>query len=119
MQPSIEQPLKCEPSHAATTFAIYVALTRRAGAERPGSARVARDGVCPRVLRRDPVLLERSASLPAQLRDAAPGRLDRRRWTDSARAHATARFSSLDEGIGAGMIRFSLVPFGEYVPLSG
>ena len=35
MQPAIEQPLKWDPQHAATTLGIYLALTRRAAAERP------------------------------------------------------------------------------------
>jgi apolipoprotein N-acyltransferase len=35
MQPSIEQPLKFDPEHAATTLNIYLALSRRAAATKP------------------------------------------------------------------------------------
>ncbi len=35
MQPSIEQPLKFDPNHAAQTLAIYLELTRRAARDRP------------------------------------------------------------------------------------
>src|SRR5213594_4223144 len=62
MQPSIEQPLKFEPGHAATTVAIYISLTQRAGAQHPDLI-VWPETALPSVLRRDIELLRALGSL--------------------------------------------------------
>ena len=115
MQPAIEQPLKWDPQHAATTLGIYFALTRRAAVDGPQLV-VWPETSAPTVLRQDPVLLASLRDLSGRLRvplvvgsvdidDAAPDRF-----------YNTA-FLVTGKGIENRYDKIHLVPFGEYVPL--
>jgi apolipoprotein N-acyltransferase len=116
MQPSIEQPLKFEPSHAASTLAVYADLTRRAGAGGPELI-VWPETAVPTVLRRDPPVLGALSELAAGLRSPLlVGSIDVEGLP--ARARNTA-FLLTDRGIIGRYDKIQLVPFGEYVPLSG
>jgi apolipoprotein N-acyltransferase len=116
MQPAIEQPLKWEPRHTATTLAIYMALTRRAGAERPDLL-VWPETAAPTRLEEDPVLL-------GALRDLAGaygmpilvGSIDLE-GTTPERMYNTA-FLVTEAGITGRYDKMHLVPFGEYLPFS-
>jgi apolipoprotein N-acyltransferase len=117
MQPSIEQPLKFEPGHAAATVGIYLALTRRAGAERPDLI-VWPETALPTVLRRDPGLVRTLGSLSSTV--GAPllvGSIDVDGSTP-AKPRNTA-FLLTEQGIVGRYDKIRLVPFGEFVPLSG
>ena len=118
MQPSIEQPLKCEPRHARETLSIYLALTRQAGADSP-TLIVWPETASPTALRRDAGLRADAGRAVAGAAGAAAGRLDRR-----ARRRARTRLSNTaflvsERGIVGRYDKIHLVPFGEYVPLSG
>jgi apolipoprotein N-acyltransferase len=117
MQPSIEQPLKFEPRHARETLSIYVALTRLAGAGQPDVI-VWPETASPTALRRDVGLRQSLAALSGELRapllvgsidvlDGEPARL------------SNAAFLVSEQGIVGRYDKIHLVPFGEYVPLSG
>jgi apolipoprotein N-acyltransferase len=117
MQPSIEQPTKFDPNLGPVVLQIYQELTRQAGAERPDLI-VWPETAAPTVLRRDPELLGLLAGMSSELR--APllvGSIDvldgqPRRFTNTA-------FLVTDRGIVSRYDKIHLVPFGEYVPLSG
>jgi apolipoprotein N-acyltransferase len=117
MQPAIEQPLKWDPDHATVTLRIYLELTRQAGAGQPDLI-VWPETAAPTALRRDPGLLATLAALAGQLRtalligsidvlDGAAGRL------------SNAAFLVSERGIVGRYDKIHLVPFGEYIPLSG
>jgi len=116
MQPAIEQPLKYEPRHAVEMLAIYFALTRQAGAERPELV-VWPETASPTILRQDPRLVASLTAVAAELK--APlvvGSLDVEgnppRFRNSA-------FVLTDQGLAGRYDKIHLVPFGEFVPLSG
>jgi apolipoprotein N-acyltransferase len=117
MQPSIEQPLKWDPDHAAVVLGIYQELTRRAGAERPDLI-VWPETATPTPLRHDPGLLRSLAAMSGDLGvpllvgsiDVLDGRPNR--FTNAA-------FLVTAEGIAGRYDKIHLVPFGEFVPLSG
>ena len=117
MQPSIEQPLKFVPGHAATTVAIYLNLTRRAGAERPQLI-VWPETTLPAPLARDPEMAKTLKSLSAAI--GAPllvGSID-----IEGKAPPKLRNSAFlltERGIVGRYDKIRLVPFGEFVPLSG
>ena len=117
MQPSIEQPLKFEPGHAATTLGIYLSLTQRAGADRPDLI-VWPETALPTVLRRDRELLrtlvDASGSVGAPL---LVGSIDVD-GTNPPKPRNTA-FLLTERGIVGRYDKIRLVPFGEFVPLSG
>jgi apolipoprotein N-acyltransferase len=116
MQPSIEQPVKWEPKHAVETLSIYFALTRQAAAERPDLL-VWPETASPTILRQDPQLLGALRTVSAELR--APlliGSLDAE--GNPPRFRNTA-FVLTDQGIVGRYDKIHLVPFGEFVPLSG
>ena len=117
MQPSIEQPLKFDPAFGPTTLAIYLTLTSRAGAERPDLI-VWPETAAPSPLRRDPELLRtleaRSGSLHVPL---LVGSIDVDASTPP-KVRNTA-FLLTERGIVGRYDKIQLVPFGEYVPLSG
>jgi apolipoprotein N-acyltransferase len=117
MQPSIEQPLKWDPDHAAVVLRIYQELTRQAGTERPALI-VWPETAAPTALRRDPGLLRLLSRMSAEIGvpllvgsidvlDGSPHRL-----TNTA-------FLVGERGIAGRYDKIHLVPFGEYVPLSG
>ena len=117
MQPSIEQPLKFEPGHAATTVAIYISLTQRAGAQHPDLI-VWPETALPSVLRRDIELLRALGSLSSSLRvPLLIGSID----ADGAPAPRlrNSAFLVTEHGIVGRYDKIHLVPFGEFVPLSG
>jgi apolipoprotein N-acyltransferase len=116
MQPSIEQPLKWEPRHTRETLSIYFALTRQAAAERAELV-VWPETAAPTILRQDPGLL---ASLTATAADLGVplliGSIDAA--GDPPRFRNTA-FLLTDQGIVGRYDKIHLVPFGEFIPLSG
>jgi apolipoprotein N-acyltransferase len=120
MQPSIEQPLKFDPEHAPTTLGIYAALTRRAAAVSP-SLVVWPETATPSPLRRDEALLRSLTSLSQSIR--APivvGSIDVE--GQGGRESVIIRNSAFlltERGIQGRYDKMQLVPFGEYVPLSG
>jgi len=116
MQPSIEQPVKWEPRHTIETLSIYFALTRQAAGERPDLV-VWPETALPSILRTDPQLVASLRLLSADLR--APlvvGSLDTE--GNPPRFRNTA-FVLTDQGIVGRYDKIHLVPFGEFVPLSG
>ncbi|HYS16375.1 MAG TPA: apolipoprotein N-acyltransferase [Candidatus Binatia bacterium] len=117
MQPSIEQPLKFEPGHAATTLGIYLTLTRRAGAEHPDLI-VWPETALPTVLRRDPDLLRTLGALSGALHvPLLVGSIDVDASTPPKPRNSA--FLLTERGIVGRYDKIHLVPFGEYVPLSG
>jgi len=114
IQPSIEQPLKWEPRHTRETLGIYFALLRRVREDRPALV-VWPETAAPTVLRRDPALVQRFQSAAAEL--GAPmlvGSIDE----VEGRFRNTA-FLITEQGIVGRYDKIQLVPFGEFVPLSG
>ena len=114
VQPSIEQPLKWEPRHTRDTLAIYFALLRRVPEQHPALV-VWPETAAPTILRRDPELVERFRAAAAEL--GVPmllGSIDvvDRRFRNTA-------FLITDQGIVGRYDKIHLVPFGEFVPLSG
>ena len=117
MQPAIEQPLKWDPDHATVTLKIYLELTRQAAAGRPDLI-VWPETASPTPLRRDAGLLRTLTALSGQLRvplligsiDVETGRPPR---------VSNAAFLVTERGIAGRYDKIHLVPFGEYVPLSG
>jgi apolipoprotein N-acyltransferase len=117
MQPSIEQPVKFEPSYAETTVEIYLSLTRRAGAEHPDLI-VWPETAVPTVLRRDGDLLRTLAAMSRAV--GAPllvGSIDADGATPPKLYNSA--FLLTERGIVARYDKIQLVPFGEFVPLSG
>jgi apolipoprotein N-acyltransferase len=117
MQPSIEQPFKFDPEHAAATMGIYVALSRRAAADAPALL-VWPETATPTPLARDPGLLSVLRSLATSV--GAPlvvGSID-----VEGRNPVVLRNSAYlltERGVEGRYDKMQLVPFGEYVPLSG
>jgi apolipoprotein N-acyltransferase len=115
MQPSIEQPLKWDENHTATVLAIYLALTRRAGNERPDLL-VWPETASPTILTRDERLLKTLTDLARTLRmPLLVGSVD----GDDALGYRNTAFLVTEKGIASRYDKMHLVPFGEYVPLSG
>jgi len=116
IQPSVEQTLKWDPARHAEHVASYERLTRQAARAEPALI-VWPETATTIFLRGDPGLLGRLTRLAAEAR--APllvGSVDRRepggRWLNSA-------FLLTEQGITGRYDKIHLVPFGEYVPLSG
>ena len=117
MQPSIEQPLKWDPNRARETLSIYLALTRLAGEGSPDMI-VWPETSSPTVLRRDPELQRILGRLSSELH--APilvGSIDV--LDDPVGRLSNAAFLVTGQGIVGRYDKIHLVPFGEYVPLSG
>jgi apolipoprotein N-acyltransferase len=117
MQPAIEQPLKWSPDHTAATLRIYGDLTRAAAREHPGLI-VWPETASPTVLRQDPGLLKALTDLVT--RTGVPllvGSVD----ADGAggKELRNTAFLVTERGIVERYDKIHLVPFGEYVPLSG
>jgi apolipoprotein N-acyltransferase len=116
MQPSIEQPLKWEPRHTQETLSIYFALTRQAMAEKT-QLMVWPETAAPTILRDDPALV--SALTRAARELEAPiliGSIDREGKPPRFR---NSVFLLTDQGIAGRYDKIHLVPFGEFIPLSG
>jgi len=117
MQPAIEQPLKWDPNHATVTLKIYLELTRQAAAGHPDLI-VWPETAAPTPLRRDNGLLRTLAGLSGQLgMPLLIGSIDVEDGTPP-RLRNTA-FLVTHGGIAGRYDKIHLVPFGEYVPLSG
>lgn len=117
MQPSIAQPLKLEPQFRDDTLGVYRALTRRATPAQPDLI-VWPETATPTPLRRDRELLAELTALARDLK--APlvvGSIDVD-GTAPARLRNSA-FLLTESGIVGQYDKIHLVPFGEYVPLSG
>jgi len=116
MQPSIEQPLKWDAAHMESTLRIYGELTR-AAAERHPDLIVWPETASPSMLRRDPVLVDALKDLSARFHvPLLVGSVDVNERTQAA--YNTA-FMLTERGIVGRYDKIQLVPFGEYVPLSG
>jgi apolipoprotein N-acyltransferase len=117
MQPSIEQPLKWDPDQAATTLGIYFALSRRAEADSP-TLLVWPETSTPTPLGRDPRLAEILRGLAGRLHTALiVGSIDVE-GTNPVVLRNSA-YLLTERGIEGRYDKMHLVPFGEYVPLSG
>ena len=116
MQPSIEQPLKFDPSHAERTLAIYVALSRRTASDQL-QLLVWPETALPGVLRRDVTLRRLLTELASALRvPLLVGSID---VSDGAPArYRNSAFLVTGGGLQERYDKIQLVPFGEYVPLS-
>jgi apolipoprotein N-acyltransferase len=117
VQPSIAQPLKWDPSHAASTLDAYFDLTRQAGRGRPDLI-VWPETSTPTMLRRDPALLMALRRLSGEV--GAPllvGSVDVEEA--SPPKYRNTAFLLDERGIVNRYDKIQLVPFGEYVPLSG
>lgn len=117
VQPSIAQPLKWDRDHAASTLRIYFDLTRQAARTRPDLI-VWPETATPTILRRDPMLVGALRGLSREV--GAPllvGSLD----VDdgSPPKYRNTAFLLDERGILNRYDKIELVPFGEYVPLSG
>jgi apolipoprotein N-acyltransferase len=117
MQPAIEQQMKWEARHTRETLEIYFALTRRAAADKPQLI-VWPETAAPTVLRRDAGLLAGLTALSASLGTPllvgsidAENSMPPRFWNSA--------FLLTERGIVGRYDKIHLVPFGEYVPLSG
>jgi apolipoprotein N-acyltransferase len=116
IQPAIEQPLKWEPRHTRETTGIYFALLRRVADEHPALI-VWPETAAPSILRRDPPLLEAFRKAAASLKTPMlMGTIDAA--GDPPRFRNTA-FLITEAGIVGRYDKIHLVPFGEFVPLSG
>jgi apolipoprotein N-acyltransferase len=117
MQPSIEQPLKWNPEHTASTVAVYGELTRAAARQRPDLI-VWPETAAPTVLRRDPALLQMLTELAGTWQVALlVGSIDIGGTRD--REIRNTAFLLTEHGIVNRYDKIHLVPFGEFVPLSG
>jgi apolipoprotein N-acyltransferase len=117
MQPSIEQPLKWDPDHAATTAGIYLALTRRVLADEPALV-VWPETATPAPLRRDREMIEALRRVARDGRTALlVGSVDVEDATPPVLRNSA--FLLTERGIVGRYDKIQLVPFGEYVPLSG
>jgi len=117
IQPAIDQPLKWDPNHATATLGITTSLTREAGAERPDLI-VWPETALPVALRRSSDVLASLTDLSRRLRvPLLIGSLDVETGTPP-RLHNSA-FLLSDRGIVGRYDKMHLVPFGEFVPLSG
>lgn len=116
VQPSIDQPLKWDPGHAAETLRIHLRLTEEAGRRRPALV-VWPETAVPTLLRRDPLLVRHLGTLASSLGTTlVVGSLD----ADGAPPTAVRNSVFLVDGAGLGARydKIQLVPFGEYVPLA-
>jgi apolipoprotein N-acyltransferase len=116
MQPSIEQPLKWEARHTKETLSIYFALTRQAAAEKTQLI-VWPETASPTVLRQDPELVASLTAVSAELKvPMLIGSIDAA--GNPPRFRNTA-FLLTEQGIVGRYDKIHLVPFGEFIPLSG
>jgi apolipoprotein N-acyltransferase len=116
MQPSIEQPLKWEPRHTKETLSIYFALVRQAAAEQT-QLLVWPETAAPTVLRQDPGLVASLSAAAAELKvPMLIGSID---VVGTPTRFRNTAFLLADQGIVGRYDKIHLVPFGEFIPLSG
>jgi apolipoprotein N-acyltransferase len=117
IQPSIDQPLKWDPDHAQSVLRTYLELTGQAAAAGP-SLIVWPETAAPTVLRRDPGLVAVLADLAATSGSALlVGSIDADGSTPPG--YRNTAFLLSGRGLEDRYDKIKLVPFGEYVPLSG
>jgi len=117
IQPSIEQSVKEDPGNRELTMHIYERLTRDAARTKP-VAIIWPETAAPIFLRGDRALLARLVALSREV--GAPllvGSIDRLPGPNGK--FLNSAFLLGDQGITAKYDKIRLVPFGEYVPLSG
>ncbi len=121
IQPSIEQSLKWDPARHTETMAVYEKLTREAARPQSGARPAVvlwPETAATIFLRGDPELLARLNSLSAELdTPLLVGSIDRRPGPHGQ--YLNSAFFLTGQGIRAKYDKIHLVPFGEYVPLSG
>jgi apolipoprotein N-acyltransferase len=116
MQPSIGQPVKFDPNHAARTLGIYVDLTQQAAREHP-QLLVWPETALPGALRRDAVLRHLLGDLVMTLHlPLLVGSIDVREGAPVQ--YRNSAFLVTERGLGERYDKIQLVPFGEYVPFS-
>jgi apolipoprotein N-acyltransferase len=118
MQPAIEQPLKWDERYTAMTLEVYFGLSARLRAGQ-ASLLVWPETASPTILRRDPGLADAISRLSATI--GAPilvGSVDVVSDGPPPRLRNTA-FLMTEHGFAGRYDKMHLVPFGEYVPLSG
>jgi apolipoprotein N-acyltransferase len=116
MQPSIEQPLKWEPRHTKETLSIYFALMRQAAGEQTQLV-VWPETASPTILRQDPELVASLRRAAAELNvPLLIGSIDA---AGNPPRYRNTAFLLTDQGIVGRYDKIHLVPFGEFVPLSG
>src|SRR5439155_151669 len=108
------QPLKWEARHTRETLGIYFALLRRIGEQHPALI-VWPETAAPTILTRDPALVERFRAASAEL--GVPMLLGSIDAVDGG--FRNTAFLITDQGIVDRYDKIHLVPFGEFVPLSG
>ena len=116
IQPSIEQPIKWEPRHTRETLGIYFALLRRVAEQHPDLV-VWPETAAPTILRRDPALVERFRAAAAEL--GVPMLLGSVDAVGNPPRFRNTAFLITETGIVGRYDKIHLVPFGEFVPLSG
>jgi apolipoprotein N-acyltransferase len=124
IQPSVAQSLKWDPARHAETLALYERLTREAARSRPALI-LWPETAATILLQGDAPLLARLTRLAGDLDTAIlVGSLDRRPVRAGGRAgpgfeYLNSAFLLTGQGITGKYDKIQLVPFGEYVPLSG
>jgi apolipoprotein N-acyltransferase len=116
VQPSIDQALKWDPAHQTQTTDTYLGLTGEAIAAGVDLV-VWPETASPSVFRQDRALQERLGRLAGAARiPVLVGSIDVR---DPGPRLSNSVFLFTDQGIVGRYDKMHLVPFGEYVPLSG
>lgn len=117
IQPSIAQPLKGDPDYAAATLGIVMSLTRQAADERPGLI-VWPETSVPAMLRREPGMLQSFQALARETQASLLlGSIDAD--VKSPTKIYNSAFLLTENGVSGRYDKMHLVPFGEFVPLSG
>jgi apolipoprotein N-acyltransferase len=124
IQPSVAQSLKWDPARHAEILALYERLTREAGRSHPALI-LWPETATTIFLRGDASLLARLTRLAADLDTTIlVGSIDQRPVRDrgsprGAYEFLNSAFVLTGQGITGKYDKIQLVPFGEYVPLSG
>jgi apolipoprotein N-acyltransferase len=122
IQPSVAQSLKWDPARHAEILALYERLTREAARSRPALI-LWPETAATIFLRGDPPLLARLTRLAGDLDTAIlVGSIDRRPGRGRPQGESeflNSAFLLTGQGITGKYDKIQLVPFGEYVPLSG
>jgi apolipoprotein N-acyltransferase len=117
VQPSITQVRKWDESYAAEVLGTFFALTRQAGAQRPALI-VWPETATPTMVRRDRALLAALTRLSGELEAGLlVGSIDA--GNGPVPAFRNTAFLVTGRGIQQRYDKIQLVPFGEFIPLSG